>query len=184
MLHGEYRMNCNIITLPSSLWQIHGDFAQQMINRYGLLSCPPDSSTVEDFGLQNASCISKLIPQLARGEHEATKFQVLLRSLQYLSKLDGSPLFVWWPRPLVLVLIPLSYLVYRGQSWPSLTINGSFRWHQISVKKVPNDTLEWVKFYHFTCGICLRNFSLACNFQWSYNSRNMAKIFSYTGLFI
>ncbi|BFZ19257.1 hypothetical protein BsWGS_22296 [Bradybaena similaris] len=75
--------------------KIHGDFAQQMINRYGLLSCPPDSGTVEDFGLQNASCISKLIPQLARGEHEANKFQVLLRGLQYLSKLDGAPLFVW-----------------------------------------------------------------------------------------
>lgn len=74
---------------------MHGDFAQQIINTYGLLPCAPDAATIHDFGLHNSTCIAGLINHLACDTAERDNLLILLNSLKYLSKCDSRPLFVW-----------------------------------------------------------------------------------------
>ncbi|CAL1533261.1 unnamed protein product [Lymnaea stagnalis] len=73
----------------------HGEFAQEMVNKYGLLACPPDESTIAQFGLNDPNAIAHLIQQLAQGPSEIGSLTVLLNSLKYLSKCDQRPLFIW-----------------------------------------------------------------------------------------
>ncbi|KAK6983144.1 speriolin-like isoform X2, partial [Biomphalaria glabrata] len=74
---------------------IHGEFAQEMVNKYGLLACPPDESTIQMFGLNDSSSIACLIQQLAQGPSEISNFTILLNCLKYLCKCDKRPLFMW-----------------------------------------------------------------------------------------
>ncbi|XP_059172759.1 uncharacterized protein LOC131953551 [Physella acuta] len=75
--------------------KFHAEFAQEIVNKYGLLACPPDQVTIEEFRLNDPLAISTLIQQLAQGPSEMSHLNVLLNSLVYLSNCDHRPLFIW-----------------------------------------------------------------------------------------
>jgi len=75
--------------------KVHADFSQEIINKYGLLPCPPDEKTIASFGLNDACTIACLISKLTKRNSEIHSLNILLNSLNFLSKCDGRPLFVW-----------------------------------------------------------------------------------------
>lgn len=98
---GRSEMTCRLRKILCTLEKygydikVHADFAQEVINKYGLLPCPPDKQTVAAFSLNDACTIACLISRLAKRQSEVHNLNILLNCLNFLSKCDGRPLFVW-----------------------------------------------------------------------------------------
>lgn len=98
---GRTEMTCRLRKILCALEKygydikVHADFAQEEINKYGLLPCPPDKKTIQCFGLNDPCTIHCLISRLVKGQAEIHNLNVLLNCLHFLSKCDERPLFVW-----------------------------------------------------------------------------------------
>ncbi|XP_050395508.1 speriolin [Patella vulgata] len=73
----------------------HSQFSLKMINRYGLLTQPPDRQTMEMFGLQNPNTLRMFVTKLASSEKERANMMILLESLLLLAHDDGQSIFMW-----------------------------------------------------------------------------------------
>lgn len=98
---GRTEMTCRLRKILCALEKygydikLHADFAQEVINKYGLLPCPPDEKTITAFGLHDACTIACLISRLTKRQSEVHNLNILLNCLNFISKCDGRPLFVW-----------------------------------------------------------------------------------------
>lgn len=96
-LEMRYRYQYIIRTLIPFAYCIekHGDFSQEMVNKYGLLSGPPDKTTVTNFGLDDPAVLRMLLSKLCKSEQELVNVLILLDCLCLIAHDDGKPLFMW-----------------------------------------------------------------------------------------
>ncbi|XP_061162287.1 serine/arginine repetitive matrix protein 2-like [Saccostrea echinata] len=73
----------------------HGEFSQDMVNKYGLLSGPPSRKMVTELGLEDPVVLRVLFSQLIVDEKELNNVLVLLDCLCLLAYEDRRPLFMW-----------------------------------------------------------------------------------------
>ncbi|XP_062579837.1 serine/arginine repetitive matrix protein 2-like isoform X2 [Saccostrea cucullata] len=73
----------------------HGEFSQDMVNKYGLLSGPPSRKMVAELGLEDPMVLRVLFSQLIEDEKELNNVLVLLDCLCLLAYEDKRPLFMW-----------------------------------------------------------------------------------------
>ena len=74
---------------------LHGEFSQDMVNKYGLMSGPPDQETAKEYGLDDPILLRILLSQLIENETELFNLLVLLDGLFLLSHDDKNPLYMW-----------------------------------------------------------------------------------------
>ncbi|KAK3608039.1 hypothetical protein CHS0354_031025 [Potamilus streckersoni] len=77
------------------IYDLHADFTQDIVNKYGLLNGPPDQLTIKGFGLDNPLVLRVLLAQLIRDRQELYDMLIILDCLCFLSYEDGKPLFIW-----------------------------------------------------------------------------------------
>lgn len=96
-LEMRYRFDYIIKTLSSFGYMLekHGQFAQDMVNKYGLLNAPPDTVTVKEFGLEDPVILRVLLSQLIDSDVELQDELVLLDCLCLLAHDDRKSIFMW-----------------------------------------------------------------------------------------
>ncbi|ESO95069.1 hypothetical protein LOTGIDRAFT_117351, partial [Lottia gigantea] len=73
----------------------HSYYCLKMINKYGLLSQPPDRQTMEICGLQNPATLRMYVNNLAQNEKERSHMMVVLECLLLLAHDDNQSIFLW-----------------------------------------------------------------------------------------
>ncbi|XP_069113075.1 uncharacterized protein [Argopecten irradians] len=73
----------------------HAQFAQDMVNKHGLLNAPPDKQTVKAFGLEDPVILRVLLSKLLQNDVELQDELILLDCLCLLAYDDRKPLFRW-----------------------------------------------------------------------------------------
>ncbi|XP_046585415.1 LOW QUALITY PROTEIN: uncharacterized protein LOC124292376 [Haliotis rubra] len=93
----NYRLRYTVTTLGPYGYKLdrHGIFAQEMINKYGLLSNAPDRRTLEAFGLADADTLRGFVSLLSETETEKKDNLILLECLMLMAHDDGRAVFLW-----------------------------------------------------------------------------------------
>ncbi|XP_067650945.1 uncharacterized protein [Haliotis asinina] len=93
----NYRLRYTVTTLGPYGYKLdrHGIFAQEMINKYGLLSNAPDRRTLEAFGLADADTLRGFVSLLSETEAEKKDNLILLECLMLMAHDDGRAIFLW-----------------------------------------------------------------------------------------
>ncbi|XP_046360331.2 speriolin-like [Haliotis rufescens] len=93
----NYRLRYTVITLGPYGYKLerHGNFAQEMINKYGLLSNAPDRRTLDAFGLVDAETLRGFVSLLSQTETEKRDNLILLECLMLMAHDDGRAIFLW-----------------------------------------------------------------------------------------
>ncbi|XP_033755566.1 uncharacterized protein LOC117338351 [Pecten maximus] len=73
----------------------HGNFAQDMVNKYGLLTVPPDKQMVKICSSEDPVIIRVLLSKLLRSDAELQDELVLWDCLYYLAYKDRKAIFRW-----------------------------------------------------------------------------------------
>ncbi|XP_060084632.1 uncharacterized protein LOC132563888 [Ylistrum balloti] len=96
-LEMRYRFDYIMKTLSSFGYILdrHSQFAQDMVNKHGLLNAPPDKQTVKVFGLEDPVILRVLLSKLLRSDVELQDELVLLDCLCLLAHDDRKPIFLW-----------------------------------------------------------------------------------------
>lgn len=92
------RLDDLLCVLSKCMYDInkHGVFTQEMVNKYGLLSGVPDSSTTEGAWLTDPGTLRLLIGRtLRRNENELYDMLVVLDGLCLMAHQDRKPLIIW-----------------------------------------------------------------------------------------
>ena len=74
---------------------VHAYFAQDMVNKYGLMKEAPRMDTVEGFGLHEPVVLRMLLGRILGHGPVLDNMLILLDCLCILSHSDKSPLFLW-----------------------------------------------------------------------------------------
>ncbi|XP_064611872.1 speriolin-like protein [Liolophura sinensis] len=75
--------------------ELHAPFSQDMVNKFGLLSSPPERKTLDNFGLEDPRVLRMLVSKLMIFDDELKNTLILLDCLCLMAHEDGGPLFKW-----------------------------------------------------------------------------------------